>query len=46
MKRKTSDYVVEARKANAQAEKNAAMGFILFVIGAVMLFSFIGSLVR
>jgi len=51
MKRKLPDYKAEERKvatriANAQAERNAAMGFIMFVIGVIMLLSFLGSLVR
>ena len=46
MKRKLPEYQVKAREANAQAERNAAMGFIMFVIGVIMLLSFLGSLVR
>ena len=35
MKRKLPEYVIKAREANAQAERNAAMGFIMFVIGVI-----------
>ena len=46
MKRKLPEYVIKAREANAQAERNAAMGLFMFVLGVILLLSFLGSLVR
>ena len=46
MKRKLPEYVIKAREAHAQAEKNSAMGLFMFVIGIVFLSSLIGSFLR
>lgn len=46
MKRKLPEYVVEARKANAQEAKETCMGFIIFVLGIVVLCSLMGSFLR